>query len=319
MALADALGIVSHTRVVALRHSAHKEIDLSGTRGRDNLLARRLGTAIGDVLGNGAIEQPGVLQHHAKLLAQLAAVHAARVHTVKGNAATVDLVEAHEQIDERGLARARGSHHRDLLARLGGKRHVAHERLVGRIAKTHVFKGNTALHLARQLGCGRRQRIGFHLGLVEQVEHALGARQRALQRVKGKRQLRHGLGRLVDKLEERLEHADGHVTGNQHAAAHKRNNDLRQTADKAHRGADSIDHKVGLGAHTSQFLRSLVHLSGALTFAVKRADHQTARIAFLDRTRNLGHPLLALTRHIVCAARDDLRHQQRQCRKEQKD
>ena len=109
------------------------------------------------------------------------------------------------------------------------------------------------------------------------------------------------------------------MTGNQHAAAHKRNNDLRQTADKAHCGADSIDHKVGLGAHTSQFLRSLVHLSGALTFAVKRADHQTARIAFLDRTRNLGHPLLALARHIVCAARDDLRHQQRQCRKEQKD
>ena len=182
-----------------------------------------------------------------------------------------------------------------------------------------MLKGDAALHATRQLGGLVRQRIGLHLGLIEQVEHALGARQRALQRVKGKRQLRHGLGRLIDKLEERLEHADGHMPGNQHAAAHKRNNDLRQTADKAHCGADSIDHKVGLGAHTSQFLRSLVHLSGALTFAVKRADHQTARIAFLDRTRNLGHPLLALARHIVCAARDDLRHQQRQCRKEQKD
>ena len=182
-----------------------------------------------------------------------------------------------------------------------------------------MLKGDAALHATRQLGGLVRQRIGLHLGLIEQVEHALCTRQRALQRVEGKRQLRHGLGRLVDKLEERLEHADGHVTGNQHAAAHERNHDLRQTADKAHRGADSIDHKVGLGAHTSQFLRSLVHLSGALTFAVKRADHQTARIAFLDRTRNLGHPLLALARHIVCAARDGLRHQQRQCRKEQKD
>ena len=180
LALADALGIVSHTRVVALRHSAHKEVDLSGTCGRDNLLARCLGTAIGDVLGNGAIEQPGVLQHHAKLLAQLAAIHAARVHAVEGNATTVDLVEAHEQIDERGLTRTRGSHHRDLLTRLGGKRHVAHKRLVGRIAKAHMLKSDTALHLAWQLGGGRWQRIGFHLGLVEQVEHALGARQRAL-------------------------------------------------------------------------------------------------------------------------------------------
>ena len=43
-----------------------------------------------------------------------------------------------------------------------------------------MLKSDTALHLAWQLGGGRWQRIGFHLGLVEQVEHALGARQRAL-------------------------------------------------------------------------------------------------------------------------------------------
>ena len=182
-----------------------------------------------------------------------------------------------------------------------------------------MLKSDAALHLARQLGGGHRQRIGLHLGLVEQVEHALGARQRALQRVKGKRQLRHGLGRLVDKLEERLEHADGHMPGNQHAAAHQRDHDLRQTADKAHRGADGVNHKVGLGAHARQLLRSLVYLGRALALAVKRTDHQTARVALLDRARNLGHPLLALARHIMRAARHDLRHQQRKRRKEQKD
>ena len=182
-----------------------------------------------------------------------------------------------------------------------------------------MLKGDATLNATRQLGGLVRQRIGLHLGLIEQVEHALRTRQRALQRVKGKRQLRHGFGRLVNKLEERLEHADGHVTGNQHAAAHKRNNDLRQTADKAHRGADGIDHKVGLGAHARQLARGLVHLGRALVLAVECANHQTARIAFLDRARNLGHPLLALARHIVRAARNDLRHQQRQRHKEQKD
>ena len=182
-----------------------------------------------------------------------------------------------------------------------------------------MLKGDAALHATRQLGGLVRQRIGLHLGLIEQVEHALCTRQRALQRVEGKRQLRHGLGRLVDKLEERLEHADGHVTGNQHAAAHKRDHDLRQTADKAHRGADGIDHEVGLGTHARQLARGLVHLSGALALAVKRADHQTARVALLDRTRNLGHPLLTLARHIMRATRDHFGHQQRQRHKEQKD
>ena len=39
------------------------------------------------------------------------------------------------------------------------------------------------------------------------------------------------------------------MPGNQHAAAHERNHDLRQATDKAHRRADGIDHKVGLGTH----------------------------------------------------------------------
>ena len=68
LALADALGIVGHARVVALRHGAHKEVDPRGTSGRHDLIVRRLGAAVGDVLGNRAVEQPGVLQHHAKLL-----------------------------------------------------------------------------------------------------------------------------------------------------------------------------------------------------------------------------------------------------------
>ena len=62
-----------------------------------------------------------------------------------------------------------------------------------------------------------------------------------------------------------------------------------------------------------------MHFGRALTLAVKRANHQTARVAFLDRTRNLGHPLLALAGHVMCARRDHFGHQQRQRRKEQKD
>ena len=182
-----------------------------------------------------------------------------------------------------------------------------------------MLKSDAALNATRQLGGLVRQRIGLHLGLIKQVEHALRTRQRALQRVKSERQLRHGFGRLVDKLEERLEHADGHVTGDQHAAAHERNHNLRQTADKANRGSDGVDHKVGLGAHARQLARGLVHLGRALVLAVECANHQTARIAFLDRARDFGHPLLTLARHIMRTARNHLSHQQRQRRKEQKD
>ena len=62
-----------------------------------------------------------------------------------------------------------------------------------------------------------------------------------------------------------------------------------------------------------------MHLGRTLTFAVKRANHQTARVAFLDRARDLGYPLLALTRHIMRTARNRLGHQKRYRRKAQKD
>ena len=56
LALADAFGIVGHPRVITLRHGTHKEVDLRGARSRHDLVARRLGTAVGDVLRNRAIK-----------------------------------------------------------------------------------------------------------------------------------------------------------------------------------------------------------------------------------------------------------------------
>ena len=193
LALADVLGVVGNARVVALWERAHKVVDLRGAGRSLHLVARGALAAIGDVLGDRAVKEPRVLQHHTKVPPELAAVHLARVHTIERDAPAVDLVKAHEQVDERGLARARGAHDGDLLPRLGRKRNVAHERLVGRIAKAHVLELNTAAdrrgHMRRHLGL----RIGLDLGLVEQVEHALNARERALQRINGVAHLRERL------------------------------------------------------------------------------------------------------------------------------
>ena len=109
------------------------------------------------------------------------------------------------------------------------------------------------------------------------------------------------------------------MTGNQHTAAHQRDHDLRQTADKAHRRADGVNHKVGLGTHARQLARGFVHLGRTLAFAVERANHQTARVTLLNRARNLGDPFLALTGYVMRAVRDHLGHQQRYRRKTQKD
>ena len=62
-----------------------------------------------------------------------------------------------------------------------------------------------------------------------------------------------------------------------------------------------------------------MYLGRTLALAVERANHQTARVALLDRARNLGHPLLAFARYIMRTARNHFGHQQRQGREAQKD
>ena len=53
------------------------------------------------------MEQPGVLEDHAERAAQVVAGHLAGVDAVDRDPPAVDLVEAHQQVDERRLAGAR--------------------------------------------------------------------------------------------------------------------------------------------------------------------------------------------------------------------
>nr|GFA28922.1 hypothetical protein [Tanacetum cinerariifolium] len=67
---------------------------------------------------DGAGKQKHVLQHHANLAAQLAEVVLAQVLAIDQDAAFLDVVEAAQQVDNAGFARAGGPHEGDGLAGL---------------------------------------------------------------------------------------------------------------------------------------------------------------------------------------------------------
>ena len=84
----------------------------------------------GDRLGSNAIAEPDiflyrpgeeedVLEDQGDAAAQLLDLKGADVHPVEEDAAPPDLVEALQQLDDRGLARPRGSDDCDRLSRLG--------------------------------------------------------------------------------------------------------------------------------------------------------------------------------------------------------
>ena len=75
------------------------------------------GPAVADVGGDRAMQERRVLRDHADRGAQALLRHVADVLAVDADAALLELVEAQEQVDERGLARARASDEADALAR----------------------------------------------------------------------------------------------------------------------------------------------------------------------------------------------------------
>ena len=75
-----------------------------------------VGAAEGDVLGDGAGEQEGLLGHDPHLRAQRGAGDIAQVVAVDQHAPGGGVVEAGDELGHRGLARSGGAHERDGLA-----------------------------------------------------------------------------------------------------------------------------------------------------------------------------------------------------------
>ena len=111
-------------------------VDVADARGLEDLASRlRVGVAVGDVVVDRAAEQPRILQHHAGALAQIVAGHRPSVDTVDGDRARVDVVEPHDQVHQRRLARAGRPDDRDHVAGLGHQRQLLDQRLVRQVAE----------------------------------------------------------------------------------------------------------------------------------------------------------------------------------------
>ena len=308
LAGAHGLGVVGEARVVAVGQRADEVVHVGRLGRGDDLLARGAGLAVGDVLGDGAVEQPGVLQHHAELAPQVGRAHLVRVNAVERDAAATHLVEAHEQVDEGRLAGARGSHDGDLLAGLGHEAHVAHEGLLGLVAEAHVLELDAALH---GLGAGERLgRVSLDLVLVKDGEDALGGGERPLQHADGHGELRERLGARGHVLEERLEDAHGELAGEQHLAGDDGHGDLAQAQHEADDGAHGVGEEIGLGARGREFLGGGQHLGGARLVAAEGLDDGAAGVGLLHLAGELAQGGLPGRGHAQGAGGEELGDEQ---------
>ena len=66
LALRDVGGLLVQHHVVAVRQGVDEVVHVGGLGGGDHFLVGRVRPAVADVLHDGAVVQPGILQHHAE-------------------------------------------------------------------------------------------------------------------------------------------------------------------------------------------------------------------------------------------------------------
>ena len=272
--------------------------------------------AVEQVLADRAVEQPGVLQNHAEMLAQVVTGDVARIHAVDGDRTALDLIEAHEQVDQRGLAGAGRADDGDRLAGLGLQRQVLDQRLGRIVAELDVVEAHQTLDVLDVLGV---LAFGHLLGLVQELEDAFGRSQGALQDRGHRAQLTERLGELTRILGERLQVAQRHRAGKHLESADDHHDHEVQVAEELRdRHVDAGDQR-GHERAIIQLAVAAVELVDRLVLLPVGADHHMTGEHFLHLAVDLagGIPLPDVVR--LRLADDEVRGRQQERDHDQRD
>ena len=102
----EVLALLTYGGIVAFRQVYDGLVDIGFFGDFNDLLHAGSGLADGDVLANGTLKEDRVLQHHADIVAQYVQGIQAGIHAVDFNHALLNIVEARDQLDQRGFAAA---------------------------------------------------------------------------------------------------------------------------------------------------------------------------------------------------------------------
>src|SRR6185437_16240089 len=139
----DALAFAAGQAVAALADAGavavvlldDEVVGVGRPRRRHDVAEGGVGAGVGDVLGDRAVEEEGVLQHDADLIAQVAQAEFLQADSVDEYLSVVRVIEAANQINEGALAGAGLADEADHLARLNRDVEILEDRLTPLVAK----------------------------------------------------------------------------------------------------------------------------------------------------------------------------------------
>jgi len=308
-----------------------------------DLLIRGVQLAVADVVGHGAGEQMGILQHNAQRTAQGVLCDVLHVDAVVGDNTLLHVVEAVDEVGDGGLARTGRAHKGDLLPGLGEQGHIVEHRLFPIVGEGHVVKAHVAPQLHQRAvrlfpgpvaGAPLRLRQGIAvflhadddglaligLGLfVHDGEDALGAGRRGQQGVDLLADLAHRLAHLLDVQQVRAQRADVKYAADGQQAAHAAGDGVVDLAEVAHGG----HHHAGIGLGSGGGV-AVVAVEGGkalhgLALVVEYLDDLLAFDHLLDIAVQRAQRRLLPLEIGTAAAADDLHHQPHQAQEQESD
>ena len=145
----------------------------------NDFLVRCLRTAHPDVVSDRAAAQPRILQHHTKGAPQRLTLHIPDISATDPDRAGIDIVKAHQQIDQRGLSTAGRPDDRYHLAFLYIQVEVFDQLFLRCVGERHVLQADMSHIICRQrFGRLRIRNLRF---LIDQLEYPARACDRILQ------------------------------------------------------------------------------------------------------------------------------------------
>ena len=107
---------------------------------RDDFLICCIQPSVTDIFHNGSLEQPGILQYHAKHFTQLSSVEIPDIVSIQADSDAVYVIETHQQLDHCRLSGAGRSNNRNHLPRFYFTGEILNNDFIRCIAKPYMLK-----------------------------------------------------------------------------------------------------------------------------------------------------------------------------------
>ena len=237
--------------VKAVGHRHDVVVNFGALRRGDDLVHACVRAAVADVLEDGIGEEEDVLLDDADGAAEALLRDGADVLPVDADRAASYIVEARNELAERGLASAGRPDNRNRLAGVGMERDVVQNVQLALVGEADVVDVNRAVDLRKllRIGCIIQRGFGAH-----DLDEALESCRAVGEHLGEVRQLPDGVdkGRDIERERQQVDHV--HASLHDERTAHRHNRDGEDAEEKLHAGVENAHLLIEI------LLGALVHL-----------------------------------------------------------